>query len=567
MELASMGVLVIDAQATAACPSGHLLELGWATLPSGARDQGTERDEPSVRTRLVTLPHGERVPPAVARITGITSGLVASGVSPDEAWRELLADAAALACGAGGLEAMRAVPSVAHFARFERPFLERLAAAIPSDVRLELVCTHEIAVRLFPDLPRRSLRALTGYFGRSVGELRRSAEHVSATAFVWRELVTLLEARGVRTWSALRAWLAEPSSRPKRGKRGWPMPRELRLSLPDRPGLYRMLRTSGDVLYVGKATSLHTRVNSYFRKQRGVHERTLEMLSQARGLSYVVTESPLEAALLEPDEIKRHRPPYNEALTEVDRAVWFATNDLAAWGPRATPELRVGPFSSSVLLERFAALVRREPTAVAPARWAPSTEDFEAGLARLTRTHAELATGPSSGLAAPTLLRLGARLWREGRRLRDESDEGATPSSDVPLLAHVWTDEAVAAELESLVLACAHAVRRARWLSALVESSIVWREPGASTRLLVITGGEIARREDATDEAEPPVPEGHRRSRAARQEAFSVARFDRLRVLGTELKRLVGKDLPVSVRLAPRLVLSGARLGRVLAWL
>ena len=76
-----------------------------------------------------------------------------------------------------------------------------------------------------------------------------------------------------------------------------------------------MLRTDGSVLYVGKAASLHHRVNSYFRKQNGVPERLLEMLSQARAISFDVTPSPLEAALLEPDEIKRHRPPYNVALT------------------------------------------------------------------------------------------------------------------------------------------------------------------------------------------------------------------------------------------------------------
>ena len=93
------------------------------------------------------------------------------------------------------------------------------------------------------------------------------------------------------------------------------MPRDVRLSLPHAPGIYRMLRTDGSVLYVGKAASLHHRVNSYFRKQNGVPERLLEMLSQARAISFDVTPSPLEAALLEPDEIKRHRPPYNVALT------------------------------------------------------------------------------------------------------------------------------------------------------------------------------------------------------------------------------------------------------------
>src|SRR5262245_64914602 len=108
------------------------------------------------------------------------------------------------------------------------------------------------------------------------------------------------------------------------------MPLNMRLSLPDAPGVYRMLRTSGDVLYVGKAASLRHRVNSHFRKQNGMPERTLEMLSQARGISFEVTPSALEAALFEPDEIKRHQPPYNVALTSEDRALWFAPPDLSA---------------------------------------------------------------------------------------------------------------------------------------------------------------------------------------------------------------------------------------------
>jgi excinuclease UvrABC nuclease subunit len=52
------------------------------------------------------------------------------------------------------------------------------------------------------------------------------------------------------------------------------------------------------------------------RKQTGVHERTLEMVSQAREISLMPTASALEAALAEPDEIKPLRPPYNIALTD-----------------------------------------------------------------------------------------------------------------------------------------------------------------------------------------------------------------------------------------------------------
>jgi DNA polymerase-3 subunit epsilon len=454
---------------------------------------------------------------------------------------------------------------VAHYARFEAPFLTRLSGGEPT---LDLVCTHEIALRLFPELPRRGLRALAGYFGRSVGALRRSAEHVVATSFVWQHVAALLDERGVQSWPDLRAWLAEPVRRRTLARRGWPMPRELRLALPDRPGIYRMLRTSGDVLYVGKAASLRKRVNSYFRKKTGIHERTLEMLSQARGLSYVVAESPLEAALLEPDEIKQRRPPYNEALTEGDRAVWFARADLSGKTSGAAGGCTVGPFASAVLLDRLEALMNGAPTALAAERWAPSMVVFEDGLALLRVSHRELA----GGIERRPLLVLGARLWREGRRLNEEDDSvgerRAQTSGAGPLFALVWTPAQVAAEIEALALQCAHAIRRARWLTALVESTVTFHElPAAGARLLVLSDGEIVRHEFVAGDAIPPVPDGYRRTRGERHAGFTVARFDRLRVLTTELKRLVAKGNPVCVRLAPRAALPGERLARILGWL
>ena len=246
-------------------------------------------------------------------------------------------------------------PTVIHFARFEQPFLRMLAGGPPP---LDIVCTHDIARRLLPDLPRCSVRALAGYFGRGIGPLRRSADHVDATAFVWQALAGLLQDQGISTWSALHEWLATKRDTSRRARRVWPMPREVRLSLPDAPGINRMLRTSGDVLYVGKAASLHHRVNSHFRKQNGLPERTLEMLSQARGISNDVTPSALEAALCEADEIKRRyvRSRLREALrgcTPSWRARTSArTRDCCGWahvcgkkvdGARAAPSNLADP--------------------------------------------------------------------------------------------------------------------------------------------------------------------------------------------------------------------------------
>lgn len=538
--LAHLDVLVVDCQATSAAPRGHLLEVGWARA-------GTTLTRPDAR--LITLPNGEHIPPAVTRVTGITDWMARDGVEPSIAWRELSSEAARLP--------RQPAPTIIHFARFERPFLRALAGG---SAPLDIVCTHDIARCLLPDLPRCGVRALAGYFGRGVSTLRRCADHVEATAFVWRELVRLLDGEGVTTWEALHKWLAikgETRRRPRR--RVWPMPRDLRLSLPDAPGIYRMLRTSGDVLYVGKAASLRHRVNSYFRKQQGLPERTLEMLSQARNVSFDVTPSALEAALVECDAIKHHRPPYNVALTLEDRSVWFAAPDLNTRSARPSSRCPLGPFPSPEMLDEFAALARGDRRALGSGRWRPEVSAFEAGYARLVSVHPELSRGDLG--MADRLLRLGTRLWREGRRDHDlDADEEARAVT-------TWTPELVHRSLEWLTLRAALARRRAIWLTRLVDASVVWTEPGSrEARLIVVENGEVVRTAAADANATPPVPPGYTRPIAVRREAFTVARFDRLRVLSTELKRLAAAGAPVALRSGVAPPLADARLASVLGW-
>ena len=537
--LSQLEVLVVDCQATAASPRGHLLEIGWARVDATRTE---------ARARLIALPNGERIPPAVARLTGISERIAHDGVDAHVVWRELSHDAATLTT--------QPAPTVIHFARFEQPFLRALAGGAPS---LDIVCTHDITRRLLPDLPRRSVRAVSGYFGRGVGPLRRSTDHVEATAFVWRALVRLLEDEGVSTWSALHEWLATSSHTAKRRRRVWPMPRDVRLSLPDAPGIYRMLRTSGDVLYVGKAVSLRHRVNSYFRKQNGVAERTLEMLSQARGISFEVTPSAIEAALLEPDEIKRHQPPYNVALNGEGRALWFAPPDLSARSAHRSSHCPLGPFPSAMLLDEFAALAGADRRALGSGRWRPDATAFDAGYARFYAGHPELSRQDVG--AHERLLRLGTRLWREGRRDHDvDTDEENRAVT-------TWTPELVQLSLEWLALRGALARRRAIWLTRLVEASVQWTEPRtARARLIVIENGEIVVNADVDANAKPPIPPGHARPVAARREAFTVACFDRLRVLTTELKRLVAADVPVALRLGVAPPLADVHLASVLWW-
>ena len=77
-----------------------------------------------------------------------------------------------------------------------------------------------------------------------------------------------------------------------------------------RPGVYRMLDASGDVLYVGKAKNLKNRLSSYFRST-ALDAKTMALVSHIRAVEYTITNSETEALLHEQSLIKELRPPYN----------------------------------------------------------------------------------------------------------------------------------------------------------------------------------------------------------------------------------------------------------------
>lgn len=128
--------------------------------------------------------------------------------------------------------------------------------------------------------------------------------------------------------------------------------------LPGKPGVYRMISESGDVLYVGKAKNLKARVSSY-AKSGGHSNRIMRMIAETRKMEFVVTATETEALLLEANLIKQLKPRYNVILRD-DKSFPFilvaedhaAPQILKHRGARKRSGAYYGPFASAGAVNR-----------------------------------------------------------------------------------------------------------------------------------------------------------------------------------------------------------------------
>ena len=528
--LTNLQILTLDCQATGANPNkGHLLEIGWLPTRASAADNSAMT---GLQAYLVCLPADAAIPRAVERITGISDDTTTAGLSSASVWERLIETAQKITAGSPSA----ACPLVIHFARFEKPYLRQLHQENnpESSFPFRIICTHEIAVRLLPNLPRRGIRAIAGYFGHSMPELKRSADHVVATAFIWKKMVELLDTTwGVSRLDQLVDWLAAVKP-PGRSKRLFPMNPEIHLGLPDKPGIYRMLRAkNGEPLYIGKAKSLKQRANSYFRQKAPHSEHTLEMLTQARELDFTLIGSALEAAILESDEIKRRSPPYNIALRQRQRGLAFCTKDLCRHSAVVERNFPVGPLPAGRFIKTVSAFglwfgggmpLRTDnhmdiasAVLALPPEYTPGIDCFRKGFEMFREKYGGRLAHQS---ALRVLTALGAQLWRERLETaalaemvaEKENDNGDVDTEQKKSgKEHIWTPEAVARAIEKIVLHSAHLIRRARWFCMLSESSLAWSaaDHRDNIKMLVVLGnGSVLERNNVKIGKKVPIPPG-----------------------------------------------------------
>jgi len=581
--LDTMHVLVVDCQASHPDPQkGTLLEVAWGILtkyqihdPLFERSAGT----------LVKPESDFELPRQVSRVTGITPDDLKMGMPVAEIWQKLM-KASQRVIDAQNLDSC---PSIIHYSRYEEPYLKHMHETLSpqNGFPLDIICTHKISQRLWPDLPRRGLRALAGYLGYSVGEFRRSMHHIEATGWIWRKIVEILiSENGIRTYESLKSWLETSKKTGKAGQRTYPMAKEKRKNLPKTPGIYRMYRSNGDILYVGKATSLRQRVNSYFQKKTPHAEHKLEMLSQAVDLTVTETASALEAALLEADEIKRYAPPYNIALKTNKRHLVYSTKSYDSFSPILLSTHPTGPFPSpqpvrpiSLLADLLSGTMKKqidesicEQLLNVSAEYCPDLDCFTEGLEGFR----DRFKGVLPNTVFPeNLLNLATILHQEKLDLAVSEDElpeeldGLEEDDETEETVWEWTPELVGRHLEGVLRFGMHLIRRSRWFCNLSESVLVWAskaEDDPLYHMIILNEGRIKNRSEITGFRTIPLPPGFQTTFHQRKKNLDLMTYDRLRVLTTEIRRLVNENREVFLRLSQNNVLDTDKLRRRLQW-
>jgi DNA polymerase III subunit epsilon len=245
---------------------------------------------------------GQRIPPSISALTGITDAMV-SVRPPVEAVLPTF------------LEFCRGTTLVAHNAGFDISFLNAGLSRLDYP-RLDnpVVCTAALARRLVRDEVRNcKLATLAQFFACRTTPIHRALADARATVEVFHGLLERAGSYGVLTLEDL-VGFCKAGSAPLFASR-----RKLADGLPSKPGVYAFKSASGEVLYVGKATDLRSRVRSYFGNDE--RRKIAQMMKEVDAIDHWVSPTPIEAAVREVRLIERHRPRFNRRSKHPERRV------------------------------------------------------------------------------------------------------------------------------------------------------------------------------------------------------------------------------------------------------
>ncbi|MCW4355388.1 DEDD exonuclease domain-containing protein [Hoyosella sp. YIM 151337] len=282
---------------------------------SAEKDQITEIGAVKVRGgeilgEFATLVNpGRAIPPHIVQLTGITTAMVYRAPSIEQVLPSFL-------------EFARGATLVAHNAGFDTGFLKSAAARCELPwTHSQPLCTVKLARRVLPrdEAPSVKLSALAEHFRIPHRPTHRALDDARATVDVLHALLERVGNQGIQSLAELKQYYPAVPDAVRRK-------RNLASHLPSGPGVYLFRGPSHEVLYVGTATNLYSRVRSYFTGSE-LRSRMREMVALAEQVDHVPCATSLEAGVRELRLLAAHAPPYNRKSKWPQRSWWVRLTD------------------------------------------------------------------------------------------------------------------------------------------------------------------------------------------------------------------------------------------------
>lgn len=332
--------VVVDLETTGLGAGAEITEIGAVRVRDGAVvDEFSSLVKPS-----------RPIPPFITSLTGITPAMVADA-DPIASVLERFMEWSGL--GAEGSPVL-----VAHNASFDVGFLRRAARTCAHPwPRVRVVDTLALARLALPRplVRNHKLGTVASYFGTATVPEHRALGDARATAEILLGFIDLLAVAGATDVEDLIVLTDQaPARRPSTP--------DFVGDLPASPGVYHFIDTAGDTLYVGSASSLKSRVGSYYTKAEK-RPKVQRMMSLAAGVRPYPTASILEARIRELRDIKALAPPYNSASRRQGSQHWVIAE---AGRPRVVSSVTLddlpralGPFGTRAHAMRASGAIER----------------------------------------------------------------------------------------------------------------------------------------------------------------------------------------------------------------
>ncbi len=221
-----------------------------------------------------------KVPPFVARLTGITDDMLVNAPKFYEVARDIV-------------EITEGCTFVAHNAAFDYSFVKQEFLNLGYKYKRPVLCTVKMSRKLLPGHKSYSLGNLCNSLGIQITSRHRASGDALATVKLFERLLYVDP-----TLSQIPTDGLHPT-----------LDRSIFSRLPSGAGVYYFHDENGKLLYIGKSKNIRARVLSHF--QNSSTSKAIEMRSNTSSISFEETGSELIALLLESDEIKKHKPLHN----------------------------------------------------------------------------------------------------------------------------------------------------------------------------------------------------------------------------------------------------------------